>query len=306
MPAVSARPCVSQWSFRRHEPIASGSQADFVATPRHVPRKRFGQHFLHDRDVIARIVAAIDPQPGERVVEIGPGLGALTWPLLARHGELDVIEIDRDAIATLQGSPQATPALRIHGGDVLAFDFGALRGSGPPLRIVGNLPYNISTPLLFKLIESRGHVADMHFMLQKEVVDRMAAGPGNDAYGRLSVMLAPWMEVEPLFDIGPSAFRPPPRVMSTYVRLKPRATPLFDMAHPDVFARVVAAAFGQRRKTLRNALRTVIDEAGIARAGIEPSLRAEVLPQAAFAAIARVVAEQPILVPADHRTGDER
>ncbi len=270
-----------------------------------MPRKRFGQHFLHDRDVIARIVDAIDPQPGERLVEIGPGLGALTWPLFAKHGELDVIEIDRDAIATLQSSPQATSALCIHSGDVLGFDFGALRGSGPPLRIVGNLPYNISTPLLFKLIESRAHVADMHFMLQKEVVDRMAAGPGTEAYGRLSVMLAPWMEIEPLFDIGPSAFRPPPRVMSTYVRLKPRAAPLFEMAHPEVFARVVAAAFGQRRKTLRNALRGVLDETGIVRAGIDPSLRAEVLPPAAFAALARVVMEQPILPSAEHLPGDE-
>ncbi|MEQ1579655.1 MAG: 16S rRNA (adenine(1518)-N(6)/adenine(1519)-N(6))-dimethyltransferase RsmA [Steroidobacteraceae bacterium] len=254
---------------------------------KHVPRKRFGQHFLHDRDIIARIVDAIDPKPGDRLVEIGPGLGALTWPLLARHGTLDVIEIDRDAIATLEATPRTAGELRIHGGDVLQFDFATLRGQDPRrLRIVGNLPYNISTPLLFKLIEVREHIEDMHFMLQKEVVDRMAAGAGDDAYGRLSVMLAPWVEVQPLFDIGPGAFKPPPKVMSTYVRLLPRAQPAFALGEPARFAAIVAAAFGQRRKTLRNSLKALVGEAGFVQAGIDPGLRAEVLSPAQFAALA--------------------
>jgi 16S rRNA (adenine1518-N6/adenine1519-N6)-dimethyltransferase len=258
-----------------------------MTTAKHVHRKRFGQHFLHDREIIANIVAAIDPQPGDRMVEIGPGLGALTWPLLARHGSLDVIEIDRDAIAALEAAPRPDGELRIHGGDVLKFDFAALRGNDPKkLRIVGNLPYNISTPLLFKLIGVREHIEDMHFMLQKEVVDRMAAGAGDEAYGRLSVMLAPWVEVHPLFDIGPGAFKPPPNVMSTYVRLHPRAEPAFALGQPGRFAGVVAAAFGQRRKTLRNSLKAFVDEAGFAAAGIDPGLRAEVLSPAQFAALA--------------------
>ncbi len=263
-----------------------------MSTRKHVIRKRFGQHFLHDTQVIERIVDAIAPRPGERVVEIGPGLGALTWPLLARHGTLDVIEIDRDAISTLQADPRATEGLRIHSGDVLAFDFAALRQSQDlrPLRIVGNLPYNISTPLLFKLIELREHIEDMHFMLQKEVVDRMAAGPGEDAYGRLSVMLAPWVIVKPLFDIGPGAFRPPPRVISTYVRLLPRAQPLFLLDQPAAYAQVVAAAFGQRRKTLRNSLKLLLDEGEITGAGVDPGLRAEVLSPANFASLARSLA----------------
>lgn len=262
-----------------------------MAAGRHVPRKRFGQHFLHDARVIERIVDAIHPQPGERLVEIGPGLGALTWPLLARHGELDVIEIDRDAMATLEATRPATGLLHIHGGDVLKFDFAALRGSPgqPLLRVVGNLPYNISTPLLFRLIEARAHIADMHFMLQKEVVDRMAAGPGEEAYGRLSVMLAPWVSVEPLFDIGPGAFRPPPRVESTYVRLRPRSEQPFELDDLQAYARIVAAAFGQRRKTLRNALKPLLAEAEIAAAGIDPSLRAEVIAPSGFALLARAL-----------------
>ncbi len=262
-----------------------------MTTARHVPRKRFGQHFLHDRDIIARIVDAIDPDPRDRVVEIGPGLGALTWPLLARHGSLDVIEIDRDAIAALEAAPRPGGELRIHGGDVLQFDFPALRATDPRLlRIVGNLPYNISTPLLFKLIEVRENIEDMHFMLQKEVVDRMAAGAGDDAYGRLSVMLAPWVEVEPLFDIGPDAFKPPPKVISTYVRMRPRAQPAFALPQPARFAAIVAAAFGQRRKTLRNSLRALVTEAGFAETGIDPGLRAEVLSPAQFAALANTAA----------------
>jgi 16S rRNA (adenine1518-N6/adenine1519-N6)-dimethyltransferase len=250
-----------------------------------IPRKRFGQHFLHDQAVIARIVDAIAPQPSDHLVEIGPGLGALTLPLLTRVPTMDAVEIDRDAIRDLRGktSPEA---LQIHEGDVLKFDIGSLRTDDRSLRLVGNLPYNISTPLLFHLIAQREHIRDMHFMLQKEVVDRMVAEPDTEAYGRLTIMLAPWVRVESLFDIGPGAFRPPPRVVSSVARLAPHATAPFVIADQHVFARVVAAAFAQRRKTLRNAVKTLLPEAAIERAGIDPNARGETLSPAQFAALA--------------------
>lgn len=256
----------------------------------HQARKRFGQHFLHDPGVIARILAAIDPQPEDRMVEIGPGLGAITLPLLARLKELHAIEIDRDAIRHLREASGGTAALHLHEADVLRFDLAQL-DDGRGLRVVGNLPYNISTPLLFRLIEQRAHVLDMHFMLQKEVVDRMAAAPASEHYGRLSVMLAPWLRVEPLFDIGPGAFRPAPRVVSTFVRLTPPVHPL-PVEHPRQYASVVAAAFSQRRKTLRNALKPLMSEAEITAAGIDPALRAEVISAAGFAALARQLASK--------------
>jgi 16S rRNA (adenine1518-N6/adenine1519-N6)-dimethyltransferase len=251
----------------------------------HQPRKRFGQHFLHDQSVIRGIVAAIAPKPGESLVEIGPGLGAITEPLLRAAGTLDAVEIDRDAIRHLRDT-FGTTSLRIHEGDALSFDFTALAPAGTRLRLVGNLPYNISTPLLFHLIEQRECVLDMHFMLQKEVVDRMAAGAGDDAYGRLSVMLAPWVEVQPLFDIGPGAFRPPPRVESTFLRMVPHATPPFVIANRRNFSLLVAAAFSQRRKTLRNALKQLLTAEQIEQAGIDPGARAEVISPAGFAALA--------------------
>jgi 16S rRNA (adenine1518-N6/adenine1519-N6)-dimethyltransferase len=260
----------------------------------HQARKRFGQHFLHDPRVIERIVRAIDPRPGEQLVEIGPGLGAITLPLLKILGSMQAVEIDRDTIAALKVASRADGALQIHEGDVLKFDFAKLRAAADrPLRLIGNLPYNISTPLLFHLIEQRQHFADMHFMLQKEVVDRMAAQAGEDAYGRLTVMLAPWVKVEPLFDIGPGAFRPPPRVQSTFVRLTPHADSPFRIADQQAFARVVAAAFSQRRKTLRNALRSLLSEEQISAAGIDPGLRAEVISPRGFAALAASCAPPP-------------
>jgi 16S rRNA (adenine1518-N6/adenine1519-N6)-dimethyltransferase len=248
-----------------------------------IPRKRFGQHFLYDAAVIERIVAAIAPQTTDRIVEIGPGLGALTLPLLERLPTLDAIEIDRDAIARLRIS--AGPRLRIHEGDVLKFALASLERP-LPLRLVGNLPYNISTPLLFALIAQRHLIADMHFMLQKEVVDRMAAAPDTADYGRLTVMLAPWVRVEKLFDIGPGAFKPPPRVVSSVVRLTPHATAPFAIDDHDQFARVVAGAFAQRRKTLRNALRSLVPVESIIAAGIDPSARGETLSPAQFARLA--------------------
>jgi 16S rRNA (adenine1518-N6/adenine1519-N6)-dimethyltransferase len=201
---------------------------------------------------------------------------------------LHAIEIDRDAIRQLRAVSGANPALHLHEADVLEFELAAL-DDGRGLRLVGNLPYNISTPLLFRLIEQRKHIRDMHFMLQKEVVERMAAAPDSEHYGRLTVMLAPSLRVEPLFDIGPGAFRPPPRVTSTFVRLAPHAEPLH-IEQPRRYARVVAAAFSQRRKTLRNALKAMLTAEQIRAAGIDPGARAETVPPAGFAALAEQLA----------------
>jgi 16S rRNA (adenine1518-N6/adenine1519-N6)-dimethyltransferase len=254
------------------------------------PRKRFGQHFLHDPAVIDRIIAAIAPRGGDALVEIGPGLGALTEHLLHGAENLDVIELDRDLAASLRARHANLPRLRIHEGDALAFDFAALaRERGRKLRVVGNLPYNISTPLLFHLLEAGDAILDMHFMLQKEVVDRIVAQPGSRQYGRLGVMLAPRVQATKLMDIGPGAFRPPPKVWSAIVRLEMRADPPQWATLPQ-FAAVVAAAFGQRRKTLRNALGGLLDAARIAAAGIDPGARAETLAAADFGRLAQAVA----------------
>jgi 16S rRNA (adenine1518-N6/adenine1519-N6)-dimethyltransferase len=250
-------------------------------------RKRFGQHFLHDPQVIARIVAAIDPRPDERVVEIGPGHGALTSQLLARAGTLTAVEIDRDLARELASRFGA--ALTIEARDVLEVDFARLRGAGPPLRVVGNLPYNISTPLLFHLLAQREAIADMHFMLQKEVVDRMVAPPGSKVYGRLTVMLAPWLRIERLFTVAPGAFSPPPKVSSAFVRLVPLARPAFDIGAAPLFERIVREAFSQRRKTLRNSLRGVVDPPIFERLGIDPGARAEQLAPAQFGALAQAL-----------------
>jgi 16S rRNA (adenine1518-N6/adenine1519-N6)-dimethyltransferase len=239
--------------------------------PRHVPRKRFGQHFLHDPYVLQRIVSAIDPRAGEHVVEIGPGEGALTRPLLERLPRLTVVEIDRDLAARLQ---QEFPAerLEVHLADALEFDFGALPA---PLRLVGNLPYNVSTPLLFHLATYADRVRDMHFMLQREVVDRMAAEASTPEYGRLSVMLQRRFRIHSLFRVAPGAFRPPPKVESAVVRLEPLPPEQIAPVDEAVFARVVMRAFAARRKTLRNGLAGLIDEAGLRAAGIDPGLRPE-------------------------------
>jgi 16S rRNA (adenine1518-N6/adenine1519-N6)-dimethyltransferase len=249
-------------------------------------RKRFGQHFLHDPNVIRRIVDAVAPQPGERVVEIGPGRGALTWALKDRAQGLDVIEIDRDLAADLRRDARADEALRVHVQNVLDMDFVALRGAGPPLRIVGNLPYNISTPLMFKLLEQRGAIADMHFMFQKEVVDRMTAEPDNKRYGRLTVMLAAAAEAQALFDVGPGAFQPPPKVWSAVVRLKPSVAPRFDIGSDAALRTVVSAAFSHRRKTLRNGLKTILSGEQIEACGIDPQARPETLAPSEFGLLA--------------------
>jgi len=250
-------------------------------------RKRFGQNFLHDPQVIAHIVEAIDPQPDEALVEIGPGRGALTEPLLERCAALDAIEIDRDLAAELRGR-LASRGLMLHEADALKFDFAALATSrGRRLRVIGNLPYNVSTPLLFHLLEARASIADLHIMLQREVIERICASPGSGDYGRLTVMLAPWVIAEHLFDVGPGAFRPVPQVWSAVARLRIRQTPEF--AVDARYARVVSAAFSQRRKTLRNALRSLLDAEKIVACGIDPGARPETLSPTQFAALAAVV-----------------
>ena len=249
-------------------------------------RKRFGQHFLHDPGVLSRIVAAIDPKPGERIVEIGPGRGALTRPLLERCRRMDVIEIDRDVIPELQRHCAGAGELVVHQGDVLEFDIRALAGGGAKLRICGNLPYNISTPLLFHLLAAHAVIADMHFMLQKEVVDRIVAKPGGKVYGRLTVMLAAACSADALFRVGRGAFQPAPAVDSAVVRLIPHAADPFPLPDRARFARLVAAAFSMRRKTLRNSLRGLAVPEAFEAAGIAPERRPETLSPAEFAKLA--------------------
>lgn len=250
----------------------------------HRARKRFGQHFLHDPGVLRRLLIAIVPQPGQLLVEVGPGLGVLTAPLLAAAGELNAIELDRDLVRHLQ-TTFAEQGLRVHAADVLDFDFATLRHDHRRLRVVGNLPYNISTPLLFRLLEQAEHIADMHFMLQKEVVDRLVALPGTSDYSRLSVMIQIAYRVERLFEVGPGAFRPPPKVDSAVVRLLPYRESPITLCDPEHFARLVARAFGQRRKTLRNSLRDLVGNAAFDAAGIDSGARPETLTPAAFAAL---------------------
>lgn len=254
----------------------------------HKARKRFGQNFLHDSRVIERIVRAIHPKAGERLVEIGPGLGALTVPLLRATGKLDVVELDRDLIPKLEQQCTGQGELIIHSADALKFDFCSLAAGGK-LRLAGNLPYNISTPLIFHLLDQAHCIDDMHFMLQKEVVDRLAAAPGSRDYGRLSVMVQYRCKVERLFLVPPGAFTPPPKVDSAIVRLQPYAEPPVDV-DAGVLENLVAQAFGQRRKTLRNALEGLLDATAIAAAGIDPQRRAETLGLEEFAALARRVA----------------
>lgn len=255
----------------------------------HQPRKRFGQNFLHDRTVIDRIVRAVAPLPGERLVEIGPGLGALTEPLLRAAGALDVIELDRDLVPRLRDRLGPLGDLRIHAADALRFDFRAL-ADGAKLRVCGNLPYNISTPLIFHLLDQAEVIRDMHFMLQKEVVDRLAAAPDTADYGRLSVMVQYRCAVEPLFTVPPGAFHPVPKVDSAVVRLRPFAAPPVAARDEALFARLVAQAFSQRRKTLRNTLRGLVAPETMAALGIDPGRRAETLTIPEFVSLADAVA----------------
>jgi 16S rRNA (adenine1518-N6/adenine1519-N6)-dimethyltransferase len=253
--------------------------------PRHVPRKRFGQHFLLDRTVVAGIVEAISPQPDQHLVEIGPGLGALTEPLLQRVPSLDAVEIDRDLVAAL-AERFAAERLRIHLADALTFDFCAL---GAALRVVGNLPYNISTPLLFHLADCASCLQDCHFMLQRELVQRIAAEPGGKDYGRLSVMLQYRFQARALMRVPAGAFRPAPAVESALLRLTPHRPLPWPARDENILAALVAKAFTQRRKTLRNALRDRVEEDDFGVARIDPGLRPEALSVAQFVRLADVV-----------------
>ncbi len=260
------------------------------AAPAHRARKRFGQHFLHDPGVIARIVRAIAPQPGEALVEIGPGLGALTAPLLEVAGALTVIELDRDVIPRLREACSGNPALTVIQADALRVDYTDLarqRTEGRRLRLAGNLPYNISTPLLFHLLEHAAAIQDMHFMLQKEVVRRICAAPDTEDYGRLTVTLAARADAAELFTVGPGAFTPPPRVDSAVVRITPRPAP-FAIRDPARYDRLVTLAFGQRRKTLANALHGSVTAGAFAAAGVDPKARGETLSPEQFARLANV------------------
>lgn len=251
-------------------------------------RKRFGQNFLHDPGVIGRIIDLINPQADDNIIEIGPGRGALTLPLLQRVDYLQVVELDRDLIPVLhslaQGQAGDSGTLQIHQADALKIDYADL-AQGQTIRLVGNLPYNISSPLLFHLLASTARIQDMHFMLQQEVVDRIVAPPGSRTYGRLSVSVAARAQAMRVLNVGPSAFTPPPKIDSAVVRLIPRA-PDFEVANLTLFDTVVAQAFSQRRKTLKNCLSSLLGTDDFTRAGIDPGLRAEALAPADFAALA--------------------
>lgn len=256
----------------------------------HRARKRFGQNFLHDRAVITRIIAAIHPRAGEALVEIGPGLGALTCELLKHVDALDVVELDRDVIPLLEQACRGLGTLHVRQADALHFDFAALMHDTRKLRLVGNLPYNIATPLLFHLFTQLHAIRDMHFMLQKEVVERMVAAPGTEHYGRLSLMVQFHCTAYQLFTVGPGAFKPAPKVDSAIVRLIPHAAAPVDVPDIALFSALVAKAFSQRRKTVRNALKGMVDDMQFAACGIDSGTRAEQLALEDFACLSRSVA----------------
>jgi 16S rRNA (adenine1518-N6/adenine1519-N6)-dimethyltransferase len=257
----------------------------------HTPRKRFGQNFLHDHNIIYNILSSIQAKPDEHWVEIGPGQGALTEPLLRMGLRLDVIELDRDLVALLRDKFLQQDRLQIHSADALKFNFSALVKDNEKLRIIGNLPYNISTPLMFHLLGNASCIEDMHFMLQKEVVDRICATPGSKKYGRLSVIMQYYCATELLFDVPPESFDPAPKVMSAIVRLVPHQQPPVEVNDMAKLNRVVTQAFSQRRKTLRNSLIKLISEDDIIALGIDPTLRAEVLSLNDFAKLSNLLQE---------------
>lgn len=272
--------------------------------PGHQARKRFGQNFLHDPGVIERIIRAINPKPDDAIVEIGPGLGAITEEILAINPALQVVELDRDLIPVLRTKFFNYPDFRIHEADALKFDFSQLAGD-KPLRIIGNLPYNISTPLIFHLLSYSGVVQDMHFMLQKEVVQRMAAVPGDNNYGRLGIMTQYFCKVQPLFEVGAGAFRPAPKVDSAIVRMVPYTT----LPHPakdlGTLQSVVRTAFNARRKTLRKALAGLVTVEQLQGLGINDGLRPENLGLADYVAIADMLVDGKDDSPAQSGESDD-
>lgn len=257
----------------------------------HTPRKRFGQNFLHDQSIIDNILSSIQAKPDEHWVEIGPGQGALTELLLKQGICLDVVELDRDLVLLLKAKYGRYNNLKIHSNDALTFDFSALVKVNQKLRIIGNLPYNISTPLMFHLLDNAYCIEDMHFMLQKEVVDRICAAPGSKKYGRLSVMMQYYCATEWLFDVPPESFDPVPKVMSAIVRLAPHQKPPVEVDDRVKFNKVVTQAFSQRRKTLRNSLKKLINEDAIIALNIDPTLRAEALSLNDFAKLSKLIQE---------------
>jgi len=259
----------------------------------HRPRKRFGQNFLHDPNIIRRIVSVIDPRPGEHLVEIGPGRGAITAGLLRAAGRLDVVELDRDLIEPLARRCADLGDLTIHKADALAFDLRALHPH-KRLRLIGNLPYNLSTPLLFRFLDQADCIDDMHFMLQRELVKRIAARPGSKIYGRLSVMIQVYCRAEPLFRVGPGAFTPIPRVDSTFVRLIPHRPLPNPVRDPACLSHLVAQAFGQRRKTLHNSLWGLVDAQRLEALGLHPGQRAEELSVEAFVRLANTACKTQV------------
>ncbi|MEX5412238.1 16S rRNA (adenine(1518)-N(6)/adenine(1519)-N(6))-dimethyltransferase RsmA [Atlantibacter hermannii] len=258
----------------------------------HLARKRFGQNFLNDQFVIESIVSAIHPQKGQAMVEIGPGLGALTEPVGERLDKMTVIELDRDLAARLQTHPFLAPKLTIYQQDAMTMDFGELsRTLGQPLRVFGNLPYNISTPLMFHLFSYTDAIADMHFMLQKEVVNRLVAGPNSKAYGRLSVMAQYYCQIIPVLEVPPTAFTPPPKVDSAVVRLVPYTTLPHPVKEIRLLSRITTEAFNQRRKTIRNSLGNVFSLEALESQGIDPALRAENISVAQYCQLANYLAD---------------
>ncbi len=260
----------------------------------HYARKRFGQNFLNDQYIIDSIVSAIHPQKSDAMVEIGPGLGALTEPVGEQLDALTVIELDRDLAARLQTHPFLGPKLTIFQQDAMTFNFAELSAErGQPLRVFGNLPYNISTPLMFHLFSYHGAIKDMHFMLQKEVVNRLVAGPGSKAYGRLTVMAQYYCQVIPVLEVPPHSFTPPPKVDSAVVRLIPHTQSPYPAVNVKVLSRITTEAFGKRRKTLRNSLGHLFPEAVLAALGIDNNLRAENVTIAQYCQLANWLTEHP-------------
>jgi 16S rRNA (adenine1518-N6/adenine1519-N6)-dimethyltransferase len=254
----------------------------------HAPRKRFGQNFLRDEGVIEAIARAIAADKAQHLIEIGPGEGAITQSLIASGCRFDAIELDRDLRTRLLASFSTYDNFTLHSADALKFDFASLQQGGQALRVIGNLPYNISTPLLFKLLDYGPLIADMHFMLQLEVVERLAAEPGNKSWGRLGVMAQFQCEVEQLFEVPPEAFFPPPKVRSAIIRLTPRQTPRWPQVDREALAKVVSQAFSQRRKTLRNNFKNSLTDTQFEAAGVDPQARAETLTIDHFVALARL------------------
>lgn len=260
---------------------------------KHIAKKRFGQNFLTDQSIITSLIDAINPKLDEIIVEIGPGLGALTKPLLAKINHLNVVEIDRDIVSWMQNEYQkpayAQNIIDVHNIDVLKFDFKTL---GNHIRVVGNLPYNISTPILFHLLENLACITDMHFMLQKEVVDRMVAVPSTPEYGRLSVMLQYYLQMEYLITVPPESFEPAPKVESAFVRCVPHVTTPYVAEDVSLFSKIVLSAFGQRRKTIRNTLKDFLNDHDFIALNLDSQLRAENLSTQQFVSISNYVSTQ--------------